>query len=130
MFEREACVPLVVASRPRVGVGALSALRRLLTEVSGGRPMDASAAAAAGDSPDQNRGEVHATPPRPPPGDAGEPSSAIRPVRPASRGGRPGPRRSGGRCREGTRQALTGLLARLLLEHGANARRGGGRHER
>ena len=31
---------------------------------------------------------------------------------------------------EGTQQALTGLLARLLLEHGANARRGGGRHER
>ena len=25
MFEREACVPLVVASRPRVDVGALSA---------------------------------------------------------------------------------------------------------
>jgi hypothetical protein len=30
----------------------------------------------------------------------------------------------------GTRQALTGLLARLLLEHEAGARRGGGRHER
>jgi hypothetical protein len=80
MFEREACVPLVVASRPRVDVGALSALHRLLTD----------AAAAARDSPDQNRGEAHATPPRPPPGDAGEPSSAVRPLRPASRGGRPG----------------------------------------
>jgi hypothetical protein len=31
---------------------------------------------------------------------------------------------------EGTRQALTSLLTRLLLEHGANARPGGGRHER
>jgi hypothetical protein len=32
---------------------------------------------------------------------------------------------------EGTRQALTGLLARLLLAHGGGApRRGGGRHER
>ena len=31
---------------------------------------------------------------------------------------------------EGTRQALTGLLARLLLEHEASAQRGGGRHER
>jgi hypothetical protein len=32
---------------------------------------------------------------------------------------------------ERTRQALTGLLARLLLEHGATtAHRAGGRHER
>jgi hypothetical protein len=32
---------------------------------------------------------------------------------------------------EGTRQTLTGLLARLLVEHGATtARRAGGRHER
>ncbi len=31
---------------------------------------------------------------------------------------------------EGTRRSLTGLTARLLLEHEANARRGGGRHER
>ena len=31
---------------------------------------------------------------------------------------------------EGARRSLTGLLARLLLEHGANARRGGGRHDR
>ena len=31
---------------------------------------------------------------------------------------------------EGTRRTLTGLLARLLLEHGADARRAGGRHER
>jgi hypothetical protein len=31
---------------------------------------------------------------------------------------------------EGTRQTLTGLLARLLLEHGANAQRAGGRHDR
>jgi len=31
---------------------------------------------------------------------------------------------------EGTQQALTSLLARLLLEHGANTRPGGGRHER
>ena len=30
----------------------------------------------------------------------------------------------------GTRQALTGLLARLLIEHGADARRAGGRHDR
>ena len=77
MFEREACVPLVVATRPRVGVGALSALQRLLKEVSGRGPTDALASAAAGDSPDQNRGEVHATPPRPPPGNAWEPSSAL-----------------------------------------------------
>ena len=90
MFEREACVLLVVASRPRVGVGALSALRRLLAEASGSGPTDASASAAAGDSPDRNRGEARATPPRPPPGDAGAPSSAIRSVRPASRGERPG----------------------------------------
>ena len=90
MFEREACVPLAVASRPRADVGALSALRRLLKEVSGRGPTDASASAAAGDFPDQNRGEAHATPPRPPPGDAGEPSSAIRSVRPTSRGGRAG----------------------------------------
>jgi len=31
---------------------------------------------------------------------------------------------------EGTRQTATGLLARLLLEHGAHARRAGGRHDR
>ena len=31
---------------------------------------------------------------------------------------------------EGTRLTLTGLLARLLLEHEADARRGGGRRER
>jgi hypothetical protein len=31
---------------------------------------------------------------------------------------------------EGARRSLTGLLARLLLEHGSNARRGGGRHDR
>ena len=31
---------------------------------------------------------------------------------------------------EEARRSLTGLLARLLLEHGANARRGGGRHDR
>ena len=31
---------------------------------------------------------------------------------------------------EGTRLTLTGLLARLLLEHGADARLAGGRHER
>jgi hypothetical protein len=31
---------------------------------------------------------------------------------------------------EGTRQVLSGLLARLFLEHEAGARRGGGRHER
>ena len=92
MFEREACVPLAVASRPRVGVGALSALRRLLAEATGSGPTEASASAAAGDSPDQNRGEAHATPPRPPPGDAGAPSSAIRPVRPVSCGERPGRR--------------------------------------
>ena len=84
MFEPEACVPLRLASQPQVGVGALSALRRLLAEVSGRRSMDASALPAEGDFPDQNRGKVHATPPRPLPGDTGEPSSAIRSVRPAS----------------------------------------------
>jgi hypothetical protein len=31
---------------------------------------------------------------------------------------------------EGTRRALTGLLARLLLEHGGGPRRAGGRHDR
>jgi hypothetical protein len=31
---------------------------------------------------------------------------------------------------EVTQQALTSLLARLLLEHRANTRPGGGRHER
>src|SRR3712207_9178366 len=90
MFEREACVPLAVASRPRVGVGALSALQRLLREVSGRGPTDALAAAAAGDSPDRNRGEVHATPARAPPGDAWGPRSGIRAVRPVPRGERPG----------------------------------------
>jgi hypothetical protein len=30
---------------------------------------------------------------------------------------------------EGTRRSLTDLLARLLLEHGAKARRAGGRHD-
>jgi hypothetical protein len=30
---------------------------------------------------------------------------------------------------EGARRTLTGLLARLLLEHGADARRAGGRHD-
>lgn len=84
MFEPEACVPLRLASQPQVGVGALFALRHLLAEVSGRGSMDASALAAEGDSPDQNRGEVHATPPRPPPGDSGEPSSAVRSVHPAS----------------------------------------------
>jgi hypothetical protein len=34
MFEPEVCVPLRLASRPQVGVGALSALRCLLAEVS------------------------------------------------------------------------------------------------
>jgi hypothetical protein len=102
MFERAACEPLVVASQPRVGVGALSALRRLLTEMSDGRPTDALASAAARDSPDQTRGEVHATPSRPPPGDAGEPSSAIRPLCPPSRGGPPGSGGLAGAARGGT----------------------------
>jgi hypothetical protein len=31
---------------------------------------------------------------------------------------------------EETRRTLTGLLARLLLEHGADARHAGGRHDR
>lgn len=31
---------------------------------------------------------------------------------------------------EGTQRSLTGLLVRLLLEHGAGVRRGGGRHDR
>ncbi len=31
---------------------------------------------------------------------------------------------------EGARRSLTDLLARLLLEHEADTRRGGGRHER
>ena len=31
---------------------------------------------------------------------------------------------------EGTRQVLSGLLARLFLEHGASAQRVGGRHDR
>lgn len=31
---------------------------------------------------------------------------------------------------EETRRTLTGLLARLLLEHGADAGRSGGRHDR
>jgi hypothetical protein len=31
---------------------------------------------------------------------------------------------------EGARRSLTDLLARLLLEHGADTRRAGGRHER
>jgi hypothetical protein len=88
MFEQEACVPVRLASQPRVGVGALSALRRLLTEVSGCRRMGASSLAAEGDFPDQNRGEVHATPPRPP-GKVGKPSSAIRSVRPAADRKRP-----------------------------------------
>src|SRR5215218_9806899 len=86
MFEQEACVPLVMASQPRVCVGALSALRRLLTEVMEGRRTDALASAAEGDSPDQSRGEVHATPPR----EASAPSSTTQPVRPPSRGGASG----------------------------------------
>jgi hypothetical protein len=89
MFEQEACVPLIVASRPRVGVVALAVLRRLLTEISSGRRMGASAVAAAEDSPEQNRGEVHATPPRPAPGNATEGNAATRPVRTASCGMRP-----------------------------------------
>ena len=90
MFEPEACVPLRLASQPQVGVGALSALQHLLAEVSGCRSMDASALPAEGDFPDQNRGEVHATPPRPLPGDTREPGSTTRSVRPASGSKRPG----------------------------------------
>jgi len=48
----------------------------------------ASAIAAAGDSPEQNRGEVDATLPRSTPGEVGKPNSAIRTVRPA-RGSQP-----------------------------------------
>ena len=90
MFEWSACVPLGIAPQPRVGVGALSALQRLLAEVPGHRPADALGSAAEGDSPDRNRGDVHAMPPRSSPGGAGEPGSAMRPVRPPSRGGPPG----------------------------------------
>lgn len=93
MFEWSACVPLGIAPQPRVGVGALSTLRQLLAEVSGHRPADALGSAAEGDFPDRNRGDVHAMPPRSSPGGAGEPSSAMRPVRPPSRGG---PSGSGG----------------------------------
>src|SRR5918998_2787769 len=45
MFEPEACVLLAVASRPRVGVGALSALRRFL---GGGRVSRAAGGSAPG----------------------------------------------------------------------------------
>src|SRR3954468_18418253 len=90
MFEPAACMRVRLASQPQVGVGALFALGRLLTEVSGGRPMDASAIAAAGDSPEQHRGEVDATLPRSPPGEVGKPNSAIRTVRPARGSQRPG----------------------------------------
>jgi hypothetical protein len=135
MFEHETCVPVVVAARPRVDIGALCALRRLLTEASGGKPTGglapAAAAAAAGDSSDQNRGEVHATPPRrPPPEDAGagrvrHPDLFAPP--PAASGAGAAVWRA---LPEGTRRTLTGLLARLLTEHRADARRGGGRHDR
>ncbi len=78
MFEPEACVPLRLASGPQVGVGALSALQHLLAEVSSRSSMDASVLPAEGDFPDQNRGEVHATPPRPLPGDHKEPGCVFR----------------------------------------------------
>jgi len=102
MFEQAACVPLVIASWPRVSAGALAALQRLLSEASDRRPTDALASAAEGDSPDQNRGEVHATSPRLLPGDAGAPGSAVRPVCPRSRGGPPGPGGLVGAARGGT----------------------------
>src|SRR3712207_9548946 len=54
------------------------------------RSADALGSAAEGESPDRNRGDVHAMPPRSSPGGAGEPGSAMRPVRPSSRGGPPG----------------------------------------
>ncbi|MGK7871613.1 hypothetical protein, partial [Falsiroseomonas sp. E2-1-a20] len=75
MFEQAACVPLVVASWPRVNVMALLALRRLLNELL--RHGAADDAVAAADSSDQNRGDVHATPSRPPPDEAGTPLPAI-----------------------------------------------------
>jgi hypothetical protein len=130
MFEREACVPLAVASRPRVGVGALSALRRLLAEATGSGPTDASASAAEGDSPDQNRGEAHATPPRPPPGDAGAPSSATDLFVPSPAASGPGAA-VWWALPEETRRTLAGLVARLLLQHGAGEapRAGGRRHD-
>src|SRR4051794_6239100 len=66
--------------------------------------------------------EVHATPPRPLPGDTGEPGSAIRSVRPASGSKRPGRDGLAGAARGGS-GSLTDLLARLFLEHEAGVRR-------
>jgi hypothetical protein len=48
-----------------------------------------------------------------PPRAASDPAAAVWPALP-----------------DGTRRILTDLLARLLLEHGGNARCGGGRHDR
>jgi hypothetical protein len=130
MFEAETCVPLRLGARPQAGVDALFALRRLLAEASSRSPMDAVALASEGDSPDQNWGEVHAMLPRPPPGEVGNSSSASRSVRPAPGGKRPGRSGLAGAAREDA-AGLTGLLARLLLAHGATtAHRAGGRHER
>jgi hypothetical protein len=129
MFEPEACVPLRLVSRPQVGVGALSALRRLLAEVSGRVPADASASAAEGDSPDQigersmrrRRDRRRGTP-----GSRVPQSDLFAPLRAESGpAGAVWPALS-----EGTQQALMSLLARLILEHEAKAGCGGGRHER
>jgi hypothetical protein len=129
MFEHKACAPLALAPRPRVAVGALSVLWRLLVEALSCARMDASASAAEGDSPDQNRGGVDATRLRPPSTDPGEPvpASDLFAAPPAASGPGTAVWRA---LPEETRQSLVGLLPRLLLDHGSAARRAGGRHDR
>ena len=107
-----------LASQPQVGIGALFALRRLLAEVSGRRSWMPGLACGRETCPSQNRGEVDAMPPRPLPGEVGKPSSAIRSVRPARVASGPAGTVWPAMPEE-TRRSLTGLLARLLLEHEA-----------
>ncbi|HMR31070.1 MAG TPA: hypothetical protein PKA13_06675, partial [Geminicoccaceae bacterium] len=70
MFDRLACLPMRLASRPGVDLAALLALRTLLASTvdrdpGGQRSSHAPFLNAARESCDQKRGDAHATPAQP-----------------------------------------------------------------
>ena len=89
MFDRLACLPMRLTSRPRVDLAALLALRALLASTAdgdpGGQPSShAPSSDAARESCDQKRRDAHATPAQPFRGPSG-PSPTMRSVRPTAR---------------------------------------------
>lgn len=81
MLDHAACGGMRRVPHPVVELGALAALRALLSEVTAARVAAGESRSPAVASPDQDRGERHgATPPPPGPGTG----SAARPSRPAA----------------------------------------------